>query len=886
MSHGSYLNVKKLVCLRALLLCGIIVLAIANQTDARTKPIATSAEPSSYSTQRLQNAVHRLNAWLKGSGQSQRWRQTLMLNILETQSAQGEQADVGTLSQVHARFCSGAMELEQPAFKDVRIALEQQIQQLSASRVGDLFAAVTMARGQYQQISIEELANQRDLARRSLEALKGYWRETIPSRDRAKLSFDLQLDEMIAFLDKIKFELAPENSVGKMSSLIRDVEAQKLEIVRAIDALPFESESDDKVDAMPEKDKDRQEKPEPESAGQQTSQEKEGPTRDELEKQRKELEIRINELKRQRSDLDKLDKLRQIDRRDTFNQLRKFEDNFVKLGESQGDPYFFSAALNFERFVRTYFYGTSDNLQQEFLSKIEALEADLLVIDGPESREVAGRVGDHLRWMENANQVPHLVTAIRARYSLPNMFVSVSGGFLNQLGSQTVNEVQCVRETIDGRLVRGTLNTNASVAIELQDDRNQVHASIHLTGNMSSSTYIDQGKIRAFATTSGLLEGRRSIYANVGGLYAGTPKVAANIQAFFNGTNSPLRLVDKIATNKFNEVKQRTEGMTARRAEDELLKKFGEQTDQALDKGSTALLDAQDKIIPKTNLLPEVYVRSFPSEIMAIGKKSSISSLGAQKMPAGHAMPADVLVRVHDSMPSNFLDKIFSGKTFTNEELAQELGSIVGEAPETLTDKPGAGKDESFSITFAQVRPIQVEFEDSRFRVVVSGRRFSQGDKQITEGLKIILRFKIARIDGQLKFVRDGEAEIDYLEPEKKRPQTVAFRSFLIGKLNPKEGGEELAADLPENLLPIDEVEILQNSEIAKELLLTQCRIEHGWLYLGWNRHQGLDYSGLLFDIPAISNESAMTQPPAEASDPPVAIENPDDSPVAVAQPD
>ena len=297
--------------------------------------------------------------------------------------------------------------------------------------------------------------------------------------------------------------------------------------------------------------------------------------------------------------------------------------------------------------------------------------------------------------------------------------------------------------------------------------------------------------------------------------------------------------------------------------------KFGEQTNEAINNGSKELTAAQDKLIPKTNLLPEAYVRSFPSEIMLIGRKVSISSLGAQKMPGAHKAAGDVLVRIHDSMPSNFLDNIFAGKTFTNDELATELGSITGEAPDTLVDKPNAGKDESFSITFATVRPIQIEFEDNRFSVVVSGRSFSQGDKQINEGLKIMLRFKIVKDGEKLMFVRDGEAEIDYLEPEKKRPVTVAFRSFLIGKLNPKDGAEELSAELPDNLLPVEEVELLQDSEIANEMLLTQCRIENGWFYLGWNRRRALDTSPLSFDTPAIWDENTTGQSTSAVGDQP-----------------
>ena len=164
-----------------------------------------------------------------------------------------------------------------------------------------------------------------------------------------------------------------------------------------------------------------------------------------------------------------------------------------------------------------------------------------------------------------------------------------------------------------------------------------------------------------------------------------------------------------------------------------------------------------------------------------------------------------------------------------------------GEAPAALSAPKDKDKDEddeeqedeSFSITFATTRPIQFEFENSTLGVAISGRRFLQGNKKINTGLKIGLRFKIKRVDGKLKLVRSGKAELDYVG--EKNTTAVAFRSFLYGKLNPEEGGEQISIELPDNLLPIDQVEALKDNKLARGMTLVQCRSEGGWLYLGWN---------------------------------------------------
>ena len=825
--------------------------------------------PASNSTRRLQNAVHRLTASISDSDDpeySSHWRRTLMLNILETQAALGEQADITTLNEIYSRFVSNADQFDDSNFEDASFAIRDQIEHLSSSYVADLFAAVTLARAQYRQIHPAEMAYQRDVAKYEIQRLFQHYRGTLPSNERANLFFDLELDDVISHLDEIKFELAPEISVGKMDSLIRGLSAQVDAIQNEIDAMPLESEDEDEEGEIELNEGDREieipfnlRSPEPDNGRR---------TADELEEELEKLESQLDELKSQRREIAEKDKPRQSERRKTFLQLRKFEDNFIKASKTQLDPYFVSAAASYERFVRSYFYGTSDNLQEDYLKRLEALEANLLEIDGPNSRTAAGELGDILRWLENANQIPHLVTAIRARYSNPNVYISFSSNLLNQVGSQSVNESRYIRQNVGGRLVRGTATTSAQVSVELQDDPNQINASIHLLGSVNSNTYVEQGKIRVFAGVGGQLEGRRSIFANIGGLYASDPEVAANMKSTFQGTNSCLKLVNKIAGQKFEEARASGERSSSCDAEEELLETFGGQTDEPIESGQAALNKAQNQFSANSARIPELYARSFPSEIMLVGKKSSISTIAAQGAPMPPNLTADVSVRLHDSMLSNLVDKTFSGKTFTDKELAGEIGAIFGQSPGSLAgdaedkdadgeDADGEEKDESFSITFATVRPIQFEFENNGFRVVVSGRRFAQGDKRINEGLKISLRFRIKRIDGKLKFVRDGKAEIEYLDKDY-TPKAVAFRSVLDGKLNPKEGADQISVDLPDNLLPVDSVEALKESDVANRLRLVQCRAEQGWLYLGWNYQPENSYPAWQYDVPAILNESTI----------------------------
>ena len=864
---------NKPIALLWLACLAILFGAVGSVGSLSAAPLPTTYDRTVNPTLQLQNAVHRLNLWLAGSSDAEVWRRNLCLNLLDTQSALGERADLATLTRIEARFSGTNDGLDKPVFRDVRNALKAQIQQLSEmhfsglANLYDYQNAVAMARSQYRPITIAMLQQQRQRAVYDLESLMKHYRKTMRSRKRANLFYDMQLDQTIDFLKGMTFELPPEISVGKMDSMISSVKDQIESIEEQIDALPATPEPDD----GPEEDTDDPIEPAlqiyPKDFG--PIPDDDGPGLQELQRSQKNVEAQLKMLKDQRSQISKQDKPRRTKRIKEFRQLREFELNFAAVSKTQTDPYFIAVQTSLEQFVRSYFYGTDDNLQEDFLRKLQDLEENLIKISGAdpsEAREAAGKLGESLSWLENANQVSPLVAAIRSKYSLPNFYFSVSGGLVKQFGSQSFSRTEPVRQNFNGRLIRGNSRVDGRVDLSLQNDPNQVHVDIDLTGNVAASTYVQQGKLQVFSSTSGSFSAKRSLFANIGGLFASEPEFNVDVDGAFRGTTSKWKFINRIAAKKFAEAKSEAEQNTASEIREQLGSQFSEQTQQAIGSGQDALGRAQKAIGSNASLAPEMYLRSTASQIVLIGKKSTPSALAAQSYPTRSSVPTDIGVRIHESVFSNLFERTFSGKTFSNEELAQQVGAMFGgEAPAALSAPKDKDKDEddeeqedeSFSITFATTRPIQFEFENSTLGVAISGRRFLQGNKKINTGLKIGLRFKIKRVDGKLKLVRSGKAELDYVG--EKNTTAIAFRSFLNGKLNPEEGGEQISIELPDNLLPIDQVEALKDNKLARGMTLVQCRSEGGWLYLGWNYTPENLIVQHLVDMPAIWTEAVIS---------------------------
>ncbi len=856
-------------------------------------------------TLQLQNAVHRLNLWLANSSDAAVWRRNLLLNLLDAQSARGERADIATLSKIEARFSGSNEGLDKPVFRDVRDALNAQIKQLSEMQLSgyanlyDVTNAVKLARSQYRPITTSMMGQQRARAVYDLDSLKKHYRKTMRSRKRANLFYDMRLDPAIEFLNDLEFEVPPEISVGKMDSMIKSVKKQLDSIEEQIDAMPVTPQPDDEANEAEEgeqdddiKDGDDNQENTVEPALQIYPLEfgpipdEDGPSLEELERRKKNIEAQLKVLTDQRSEILKKDRPRLIRIGKEFGQLREFVSNFAALEDTQNDPYFIAAQTSLEQFLKTFRYGNDDNLQEKFLLRLKELEENLVKIRGSDAREASALLGESLSWLENANQVSPLVAALRAKYSLPNLYVAVSGKLVQQLGSQSFSQSSPVRQNFKGRLVRGNSRIDGHVNLNLRDDPNQIHVDVNLSGSLAASTYVQQRKLQIFSETSGCLSAQRSLLANIGGLFASEPNVDVRVQTNLNGTTSKWDLVNRIAAKKFAESKADAEAETTQQTKEQLSSQFTDQTDAAVVAGQDALAQAQDVLASNARLAPEMYLRSTPTQIVLIGKKSSPSALASPDYPAHSSIPTDVSVRIHESVLSNFFERTFSGKTFSNEELA-EMGEVFGgEAPAALkkAEKPEGDRgdaedddeveDESFSITFSTIRPIQFEFDDSAFGIAISGVRFLQGDKKINTGLKIGLRFKIKQINGKLKLVRDGKAELDYVTvgDKKKDAKAIAFRSFLNGKLNPKDGGEQISVDLPDNLLPLGQLEGLKDNKLAQGMTLVQCRAEKGWLYLGWNYSPEYLSVQHLVDMPAIWTEaviSTLNDVYIESSNPP-----------------
>ena len=726
----------------------------------------------SDSTVRLQSSVHRMTAWLGAGENSRQWRQFLLLNKLETQSALGDQADIATLQTILDRFEMDVDGVDNPAFVDVRNRLRDQVKFLSQRSVYDFKGAIAAA--EFVPISGDQLEKYRQQTLFEYKSLQNYYRDKMASRERAELFYEIELPDTIDFLSQLEIEEFVPEIVIKIPG------------------------PDDGEDSQSDEDKKAAE---------------------ELAERKKEIIIRL---------------------RDSVAALAK--KNF-----QLNDPYVTSTRLSVEKLLSAFVYATNSKAESYFDREIKKLAENIDGLEDPAETAKHAIVGDSIGRLQSMGQMPHLVSAIRARYSLPNIRLSISSSMVNKILSRKVVKAQPVDELVLGRLIRGYAVSQGSVNMEFVDDPNQAQISIHLGATIDSQTHSVQHPITAFTSSFGTVDARRNIFLNASGFFANEPTGSACLSSEFRGVDTSNRLVNKIAVKKYNEDKARSENVGKERALNQTLEEFTKETDVIVAGRESSVLE---KIEPYAGLLPEMRLRTTSQHLLVFGHRASAYGLAAHQEPPASFVSPDVGIKIHETLLTNYFTPYFSGKTFSNKQIAEKIVEIFGADPEGLGPKT---EGDEFSIVFDTVQPIRFIFRENRLGVAISGKRFRQGKKNIDTALVISVNFKIVRKDGKLFLKQDGEARVDYGTPRKKNARNTAFKNTLAQLIN-DEDRDELNQELPNDLIPARDFEF-DNRGIIKNLKLVQFSISEGWLQVGWDYRDSLEFYSTVTDTPAIQSE-------------------------------
>ncbi len=500
--------------------------------------------------------------------------------------------------------------------------------------------------------------------------------------------------------------------------------------------------------------------------------------------------------------------------------------------------------------------------QQDFSQRYRVLQED-----SPASRLYQAELGRLLGLLEDRQQTPGVSGAVRQLFSGPNLKVTVEESIVNLLGGQTVSQIEHLDEVILGSRAQGWVYTSGLVSVDFINNPYSAHVRLRLNANLQTQAYTKEGPVTAYTSTMGMASVDRDVTANVGNVSVFPVTASASMASDFLGTDK-APLIDRIAFRRYSQKKFRAEEIAAERAEIRLRDEFDTETGQALDEGLQQLQTVRDRrgdflarlakfrrkfseILAENEagniegpvemvdpfVLPRLFVTSTDSQLNIGGTLEGENRLAAPTAAPETVVPAEFRFQIHESLLSNMIAPLIQDRLLQN----WQFGRIAEGLSSGKTELPKPENDRRWAIRFEDGRPIQVEFENNEIVITVYGKEFRQERRLYADPIHIAIRMRIVDIDGTLKLVRSGKAEVDFTYPPAEGktldPDAIAFRQFLQDNLDAALSDDPLeqAIELPGNLLPIDYVDDEQLKRRMEDARLVEFWMANGWLTMGWN---------------------------------------------------
>jgi hypothetical protein len=283
-------------------------------------------------------------------------------------------------------------------------------------------------------------------------------------------------------------------------------------------------------------------------------------------------------------------------------------------------------------------------------------------------------------------------------------------------------------------------------------------------------------------------------------------------------------MIQKMAWKKAGKQKCLAEQIASQRAAARLEGRVDSQAAEMLDKSNRRFRENFLNPLLRLDEFPETLDFSTTDEALSVvWMKANIHQLGATTAAPATSDSAVVSIRLHQSLVENLGNALLAGRTLTEEKLQVRLKDLLGEVPEKLRPK---ADEEPWSITFAAVDPVTIEFKESGYRITVRGQEFTSGERKF-KAMNVSAEYKGERSGNGLKWVRQGDLEVNppgYQPGTPLSAQQIALRTLLVKKFS----------NIFEAEVANDGLKLGGRWESLGPLPIEQFQCDDGWLALGW----------------------------------------------------
>jgi hypothetical protein len=489
-------------------------------------------------------------------------------------------------------------------------------------------------------------------------------------------------------------------------------------------------------------------------------------------------------------------------------------------------PVFADVAVALERYVNDL-SASKEDLKTQYATQLKTLSDELKQYAAGQNDELALGLGGRLGWLDSMRQAKPLVGAIRKRYSQPNLNVRASHRLVGAGIARPVNEVTPVKDVILGTNITGTGRTVGKVDLKLVPTTDKATLDTVLSGKVHSRTIGRNGPATIHSNGVTEIEGRKRIVIDERGLASYPATATAKTKTTITGIaagRSGSGIVQRIATRRVYEAKPEAEQIGSQHAAARVKRRVEEEAAVGLGKAHWDYVNKVRNPLLRRREFPSLFRLSTTDDsLFVVAQQANRFQIGAPDNPPSVTVENDLAVQVHESMINNLAAALLSGVTLKEEEVQKQAVELLGKLPERL--KSEIDRD-PWSITFAKVRPVTVQFADNGFKMTIRGQRYTSGERDF-QAMNVTADYKIEADGSRYRLVRKDELLIE--PPNFVKGKSLSGRQVALKTLLEKRFGKMLDKEIKSEGLVLP-----GRWREAGRLDPKQLQSNGGWLVAAW----------------------------------------------------
>lgn len=407
-------------------------------------------------------------------------------------------------------------------------------------------------------------------------------------------------------------------------------------------------------------------------------------------------------------------------------------------------PQFVQFRRALDRYLQSLRVDLEDAPRHAYKTRLAQLAGRIQAYRDDPSTANLDAIAETLGELADRGQAPWLVAAVRNHYFHANVYFEAAADLVTYGAGRNVDEVNPVAECIDGSWVRGTGRTIGQVTSVLgHSDQYAL-----LINYFQGQTYSDTLAFNSGATIAsrGVTTFQAKKEVAFDGLRFMDMPVDAHAQTLScikwvdSGREGPLSCVaDRIAWNRVQERKPRSQAAASRSAERRIAQRFGQGVDEALEKSQTNYREKLVFWMLNQSMFPEqINTSSTPQAVQIVARQMQAGQAGAPTSPPPAPAATAMSARIHETAINNIAAALSheglltrtvdaaarrdprAGRTLKRDELRATIRRQFPDAKLQDIDP----NDPPWSITFASREPLRVQFDRNRITITLRIREF------------------------------------------------------------------------------------------------------------------------------------------------------------------